>query len=107
MSSRRLNRVLLGVPYILKAAQVVRIRWTPSNELLRQFNTYFLPGLRYHNAKVEFQVTRSDHQGGEEDQFEVLFGDLGSHELNLQLYECPHQLMQRLRDIDIERSLMR
>ncbi|CBZ54340.1 conserved hypothetical protein [Neospora caninum Liverpool] len=140
MSTRRLERLVLGAGGTfqnIKAVEFLLRKPLKENGLVKDFCTFFLPGIRYQNPGLSFQIFEAPESAsspagsGDSDSgsaspastasavspvgtgaqvapaplecVRLFFGEgTGSHVVNLGLYRSPHQLMQRLLDVDAQ-----
>ncbi|CEM33005.1 unnamed protein product [Vitrella brassicaformis CCMP3155] len=109
MSTRRLERVVLGTPTPLLTIEKLQIFAKDSNKVANDFTTYFLPTLRYWNPKLEF-MTQPPPKDQQKERLRIVHSEAsggGEHDVNLSLYGYGHQLMQRILDIDTQKNLIR
>ncbi|KFH13865.1 hypothetical protein TGMAS_224990 [Toxoplasma gondii MAS] len=137
MSARRLERLVLGAGSTfqnIKAVEFFLRKPLKENALVKDFCTFFLPGIRYHNPNLSLHIfeasenaTAREVPGASDgappsptatpapvspartgaqlapEAVRLFFGEgNGSHVVNLSLYHSPHQLMQRLLDVDAQ-----
>ena len=98
MSLRRLERVALASPVILKA--VVRVGLPEGSEVSRDFTAQFLPMLRFNNPKLSWALCPSD-------DVELVFSDSTKQVLKGSSLVQSHLLMQRLLKIDTDKHMLK
>lgn len=98
MSVRRLERVALSSPVILKA--IVNLSLPESAEFSRNFLTQFLPILRYNNPRLSWSLQKAAF-------VEVGFEDSTSEMIKCEAIPQSHILMERLLSIDAQKHLLK
>ena len=98
MSLRRLERVALSSPVVLKA--VVKLGLPAGSEVSRDFTAQFLPMLRFNNPKLSWELCQSDN-------VELEFSDCTKQVLRGSSLVQSHVLMQRLLKIDAEKHMLK
>ncbi|PFH35281.1 hypothetical protein BESB_061680 [Besnoitia besnoiti] len=130
MSARRLERLVLGGGggfQNIKGIEFLLHKPLKENAIVKDFCAFFLPAMRYQNPALSVQIleapdsassssaspaiaaaskpttarTGAQPARGRSDRLRLFFGEgNGTHMMNLSLYRSPHQLMQRLVDVD-------
>eukprot|EP00930_Biecheleria_cincta_P072890 TRINITY_DN60230_c0_g1_i1.p1 TRINITY_DN60230_c0_g1~~TRINITY_DN60230_c0_g1_i1.p1 ORF type:complete len:134 (+),score=18.74 TRINITY_DN60230_c0_g1_i1:65-466(+) len=129
--ARRVERMMLGTPLLPRTIAAVKVVSSRENPVATGWMLQFAPMLRYANPSLvcEFRVARraevietlvseasptatsavapdvpseAEH---ESEHIEIEFTDGTQHLMNLLLYRQPHQVMQRILDIDTEKSM--
>lgn len=111
MSTRRVERVILGAGLKFSSIQSLKFVVAPSNRIMSfvlshtyiffsDFFFQFLPDIRFNNPTFKFD--RRVPEGSEPEHIVVDFGDYGTHKINLALYPSSHYIAQRLSLMDAE-----
>mmetsp|Transcript_10192 Transcript_10192/g.17766 ORF Transcript_10192/g.17766 Transcript_10192/m.17766 type:complete len:134 (-) Transcript_10192:121-522(-) len=130
--ARRVERLMLATPLVPRSIAAIRIVCQRDNKVATDWMNRFLPMLRFSSpnlafdfqklapplakAQVEDSTERHDVPEGlpeepiseaarpPEEHVQLEFTDGSSQSLNLQLYVSSHQIMQRILDIDADKT---
>jgi len=95
MSIRRLERVALSHPVVLKA--IAKLSLPESSVITSDFQSQFLPMLRYSNPMLAWELNKTN-------QVEIVFQDSTKEIVHVQQ---SHVLMERLISIDAQKHFLK
>ena len=105
MSIRRLERAALATPYALKAVTSLAFNVRPTCSKFSDFQTQFLPMLRFHNPKLQLDL-RKDEQKAVSD-LRLKFSDNTEDFLTFDKVVQSHHLMEILLQVDALKHSMK
>ena len=101
LSSKRVDRALLGAPIALRNIVGMHITAPQRTPHVQDFLEQFVPLLRFHNPRLEFAYTESECID-RPPRVELALAGEQAHVVNLLLYEQSHQVMERVLQVDQE-----
>ena len=98
MSVRRLERAALATPYALKAVSSLVFNVNPAGTKFNDFQTQFLPMLRFHNPKLQVELRKDDAKTVSDLKFK--FSDNSEDSVTFDKVIQSHHLMEVLLQVD-------
>jgi hypothetical protein len=105
MSVRRLERAALATPYALKAVASLVFNVNPACTKFNDFQTQFLPMLRFHNPKLQIQLTKDDAK--KVSDLKLKFSDNTEEAVTFDKIVQSHHLMEVLLQVDALKHSMK
>lgn len=102
MSLRRLERAALATPYALKAVTCMVFKANPTCTKFKDFQTQFLPMLRFHNPKLQVELHKQDVS-----DLTVKFSDNTQQVITFDKVVQSHHLMEVLLQVDALKHSMK
>jgi hypothetical protein len=104
MSIRRLERAALATPYALKAVTQLVFNVRPTCTTFSDFQTQFLPILRFHNPKLQLELRKTEDAAS---ALQVKFSDNTEDAVPFDKVAQSHHLMEILLNVDALKHSMK